>query len=117
MNINIFTYLEFARKTLMPFPGVTEKLCFGTRAFYVDKSLLSRVKEDGETITMQTFERHKWMEMDPITFFITDHYLNYDVMLVKLETVSPDDLAKLLITAWYNRATKKLIKEYEAGGN
>jgi hypothetical protein len=35
-------------------------------------------------------------------------------MLVRLETVSPDDLKNLLITAWHNRATKRLISEYEA---
>jgi hypothetical protein len=52
------------------------------------------------------------METAPITFYITDHYLNTDYMLVDLKTVSPDDLKKLLLTAWHNRAPKKLVEEY-----
>jgi hypothetical protein len=66
---------------------------------------------------VQTYEREKWLEADPATFFITDHYLNYDYMLVALKTVSPEDLTKLLIIAWCNRATNKLIQEYENQGN
>jgi hypothetical protein len=109
MDTNTFIYLEFVRKTVMPLPGVTEKLCYGTPGFYAGKKMFSRVKEDGETLVVQTYERDKWMEADPVTFFITDHYLNYDYMLIALKTVSPDDLKKLLLAAWYNRAPKKLI--------
>jgi len=72
------------------------------------------MKEDGETLVVQSFERDKWMETDPETFFITDHYLNYDYMLISLKRVAPDDLVSLLLTAWRNRATDKLIKEFEA---
>ena len=73
------------------------------------------MKEDGETLVMQTLERDKWMEADPRTFFITEHYRNYDYMLVALKTVSPEDLTKLLFTAWRNRAPAKLIQVYDAG--
>ena len=70
MNSDIFLYLEFARKTLLPLPGTYEKLCFGTPAFYVSNYLLSRVREDGETITMQTFERDKWIDANPDAFLL-----------------------------------------------
>lgn len=72
------------------------------------------MKEDGETLVVQTFERELWMEKDPETFFITDHYRDYDYMLVSLKRVDPQDLVSLLITAWRNRATDKLRKEFEA---
>ena len=113
MNNEILAYLQYARNVVKPLPGVYEKLFFGTPAFYVGKFLLSRVREDGETITMQTFERDKWIAADGETFFITDHYRNYDCMVINLKTVSPEDLKELLFTAWHNRATKKLIREYE----
>jgi len=70
------------------------------------------MKEDGETLVVQSFEREKWMDGDPGTFFITDHYLNYDYMLVNLQRVAPDDLVSLLVTAYHNRATDKLIKAF-----
>jgi hypothetical protein len=112
-----YVHLEFIRKTLLPLPGVTEKLCFDTPAFYVNKKYFARLKEDSETLVLQTLQRDKWIAANPDAFFLTDHYFNYDYMLINLKTVSPDDLTALLLTAWHNRATKKLIKEYEAGQN
>ncbi len=110
-------YLEFIRKAVEHLPGIVEKPCYSTPAFYADKKLFARMKEDGETLVLQTYEREKWMEADPDTFFVTDHYLNYDYMLVTLKNVSPDVLAKLLTIAWCNRASNKLIKAYEDAGN
>ncbi|MCQ6958260.1 MmcQ/YjbR family DNA-binding protein [Mucilaginibacter aquariorum] len=113
MNPSVFVYLEFLRKTLLPLPGVTEKMCFGTPAFYVKKKIFTRIKEDGENLVLGTLERDKWMQANPETYYITDHYRNYDYMLVRLDKVDPEELKELLITAWRNRATGKLISEYE----
>jgi len=112
MNPSTPIYLEFLRKTLFPIPGVAEKSCYGTPGFYAGKKMFARLKEDGETLVVQSFDRDKWMDQDPETFFITDHYLNYDYLLVNLERVSPDDLVSLLITAYQNRATEKLLRAF-----
>src|SRR6185437_7430478 len=88
-------YLEFIRNAVKHLPGVNEKR-YSTPGFYAGKKLFARMKEDCETLVIQTYEREKWMEADPATFFVTDHYLNYDYMLVALKNVSPDDLTKLL---------------------
>ena len=105
-------HLEFLRQTLLPMPGVTEKLCYGTPGFYVGKKMFARMKEDGETLVVQSFEREIWMDKDPDTFFVTDHYLDYDYVLVRLPRVTPEDLVSLLITAWNNRATAQLIRTF-----
>jgi hypothetical protein len=114
MNTSALIHLQFLRDTLTPLPGFNEKLCYGTPGFYAGKKLFARMKEDGETLVVQSFEREKWMDKDPETFFITDHYLNYDYMLINLQRVPPDDLVGLLLTAWHNRATDKLIKEFQS---
>jgi hypothetical protein len=114
MNPDTPVYLEFLRKTLMSLPGYNEKPCYGTPGFYAGKKMFARMKEDGETLVVQSFEREKWMEEDPETFFITDHYRDYDYMLISLKRVNPEDLVSLLLTAWRNRATDKLIKEFQA---
>jgi hypothetical protein len=80
-----YVHLEFIRKTLLVLPGVTEKLCFDTPAFYVNKKYFARLKEDGETLVLQTQQRDKWIAANPDAFFITDHYFNYDYMLVNLK--------------------------------
>jgi hypothetical protein len=117
MGTDVFIYLQYLRKLLLVMPGVTEKMCFDTPAFYVRGKLFARIKEDGETLVIGTLERDKWMRANPDIYYITDHYRNYDYMLINLEKVDPEELQKLLITAWRNRATKKLIKEYEANAN
>jgi hypothetical protein len=107
-DMDTVLYLEFIRKTVGHLPEVTEKPCYSTPAFYVGKKLFARMKEDGKTLVVQSFEREKWMDKDANTFFITDHYLNYDYVLIALKAVQPEDLEKLLVTAWYNRASNKI---------
>src|SRR3569833_44829 len=105
-------YLEFIRKTVMPLPGVEEKPCYSTPGFYAGKNLFSRLREDGETLVVFNLDRDKWIDADPTIFYVTDHYLYTNYMLVDLKAVKPDDLAELLINAWRSRAGKKLLDEY-----
>src|SRR5579872_889119 len=111
MEINAFIYLEFVRNIMRSLPGTSEGLCFGTPGFYVQKKLLARIWENGEVIVVRNEERETWMEKDPETFFITEHYRNYPYMLINLERVQPDDLKLLLTAAWRSRASKTLTKE------
>ncbi|MEP6952036.1 MAG: MmcQ/YjbR family DNA-binding protein [Ginsengibacter sp.] len=113
MNIDTFIYLDTVRKDLLALPGITEKVCFGTPAFYVNDKLFARLKEDGKTLVIHTTEREKWIHSKPKTFFITDHYKSYSYMLINLKTVVPADLKELLTRGWYNRAPKRLIKEFD----
>ena len=113
MNTNTFIHLQFLREKLLTLPGTTEKLYYGTPGFFAGKKFFARIKEDGETLVVQSFDRDTWMEKDPETFFITDHYLNYDYLLINLNRVSPDHLMNLLLTAWHNRAPQKLINQFQ----
>ena len=96
------------------FPGTTEGLSHGTPAFYVNKKILVRIWENGEVLVVHTDEREKWMQANPETFFITDHYRNYPYMLINLPKADPEDLRTLLTAAWLKRASKTLIKEYQS---
>lgn len=111
MNIDSFVYLERVRTMAFSLPEVTEKLCFGTPAFYVQKKLIARLKEDGETLVVYTDDRDIWIKAKPAIYFVTDHYRNYPMMLVRLVKVSKDDLQTLLKEAWRMRAGKRLLKE------
>ena len=113
MQIFHSIYLEFVRKLVAHLPGVNEKLCFETPAFYAGDKLFARFKEDGETLVIYTEERERWMENDPETFFITDHYKNYKYMLIALGSVKKSVLTELLTEAWKKRAAKRLLKEFD----
>jgi hypothetical protein len=45
-------------------------------------------------------------------FFVTDHYVGYTMMLVRLAVVQPDDLRVLLEQAWRMVAPKRLVRAH-----
>lgn len=112
-----FIHLQFLRDFLLPLPGVTEDLSHGTPAFSVNNKRFARLWENGETLVLHSVERDKWIAAKPDVFFVTDHYINYDYVLVNLNTVSPEHLKEVLLTAWKNRANKTSLRLYEAGQN
>lgn len=114
MRTDTLIYLEYIRKVVFTLPGTREAPCYGTEGFYVQKKLLTRMKEDGETLVVPVNDRDKLMKNDPGTFYITDHYINSNYVLIKLPNVEPDILKGLLIDAWLKRAPKTLLKEYLA---
>ncbi|MDO3628404.1 MmcQ/YjbR family DNA-binding protein [Mucilaginibacter sp. BT774] len=107
-----FIYLQFIRQFMATLPGTSEGICYGTPGFYVQKKLLARLWENGEVLVVHTEDRDKWMQANSEVFFITDHYKNYPYVLVQLDTVDPEELKKLLIECWLQRASKTLVKEY-----
>jgi hypothetical protein len=98
---------------MMTLPGATEGMSHGTPAFYVNKKILARLWENGEVLVLHTGERDRWIQAEPETFFITDHYRNYPYMLVNLPQIEPENLKELLTAAWLKKASKSLVKEYE----
>jgi hypothetical protein len=101
---------ETVREISLTLPGVEESTSYGTPAFKVKGKLFVRLKEDGETIVVGVDfdEREEMMAADPEKFYITDHYLNYRWMLVRLAKVHPDQLRDLLIGSWRRAAPKQL---------
>jgi hypothetical protein len=53
------------------------------------------------------------MKIDPETFYITGHYLNYPAMLVRLSTVRLEDLRKLITESWRRSAPKELVAAHD----
>ena len=86
------------RKLALALKNVEEGTSYGTPAFKVDGRLLARLKEDGESLVVATTfeEREEMMAAEPETYFITDHYLKYPWVLVRLSRVRLDALRDLL---------------------
>ncbi len=45
-------------------------------------------------------QRDAMLAEDPSTFYLTDHYVGYPSILVRLERIKPDALRDLLLAAW-----------------
>ena len=106
---------ESVREIASRLPGAVEGTSYGTPAFHVRKKLFVRLHQSGESIVIMVdmAERETLMAIDPETCFITDHYLDYPAMLVRLATVRPKALRELIEDSWRSRAPEKLISDYD----
>ena len=101
---------ETVREIAQTLPGAEESTSYGTPAFKVKGKLFARQHQDGESLVVRVDfeEREEMMSAAPEKFYITDHYLNYPWMLVRLSRVRPDELRDLLIGSWRRVAPKGL---------
>jgi hypothetical protein len=79
-------------------PNVEEGTSYGTPALRVKGKLFVRLREDPDSlaIKMPFDQRKELMRSDPQTYYITDHYRDYQWMLVRLSKVKADALMELL---------------------
>lgn len=109
-------YLDFVRSVALKIPFVEESTAYGNPAFRVKGKFMGSMREDGDTLSIKVekFERDLMIQSEPDKYFITDHYLNYDYVVVRLENVTEDDLYYLFKQAWRLVAPKRLLKEHGA---
>ena len=101
---------DTVRQIAKTLPAAEESTSYGTPAFKVKGKLFARLHQDGESLVIGVdFEaREEMMSAEPEKFYITDHYLNYSWMLVRLSKVRPDELKDLLIGSWRRVTPKNL---------
>lgn len=91
-------------------PATTGRLSYGTPAFFAGKILFTRLRDDLATIVlkMSFADRDAAMANEPEFFFITDHYLKYEMVCAHLERLTEERLAEELRKSWWIAATPKL---------
>ena len=106
---------ETARRLAIHLPGVEEGTSYGTPALKVKGKLFARLHDNGEwlVVRIDLDERAMRLETEPDLFLITDHYLAYPWILVRLAVVQEDELRELLEDAWRLAAPKRLIDEFD----
>jgi hypothetical protein len=100
-------------------PGVEESTSYGTPSIKVKGKILSRLRTEAEgalALRCDFIDREILLQSDPSTFFLTDHYLNYPIILVRLDKVRADALPDLIDRAWRLVAPAKLVASYDATG-
>jgi hypothetical protein len=93
--------LPAIRRVVCALPGVEEGTSYRTPAWRHRGGLLARLHQDGCSIVLKVGDetRDHLLQADPQTFFVTDHYLGYPMVLAHLDRLSAADLKKLLIRA------------------
>jgi hypothetical protein len=93
---------DTVREIARGLPGAVEGTSYGTPAFHVGKTLFVRQHQDGESLVIRIDpeERAVRVAADPKTYFVTDHYINYPWVLVRMASVARRELKELLKEAW-----------------
>lgn len=93
--------LPAIRRTIATLPGLEEGTSYGTPAWRCRGKFLARLHQDGASIVLKVGNatRDHLLQADPETFFVTDHYIGYPMVLARLDRLSAADLKKLLVRA------------------
>lgn len=93
---------DTVRKIGLALPGVEESTAFGSPALKVHGKLLAcvpshRSAEPGSLVVRVDFDdRAELLAADPDVYYVTDHYVDYSAVLVRLSRVNLDVLRDLL---------------------
>ena len=102
------------KKIALSFPGAKEESSYGQPAFKIEKKFFTRLRSEDDSIVWivdSIDERDSLLEMDPKTYFITDHYKNYPSVLVRISQIDKTMLKKMLERRWRAVAPRKMLKE------
>lgn len=98
-------------------PGVEQSTSYGTPSLKVKGKIMSRLRTEAEgalALRCDFLDRQILLQADPDAFFLTDHYLNYPMILVRLDKVRRSELPDLIERAWRFVAPRRLVAEYDA---
>ena len=103
------------RELALELPEVEEGTSYGTPALKIRGKLLARLKEDGQTLVLRTTraDRTRLLSAAPDVFYLTDHYVNYPWILIRLSQIDRTFLRELLAEAWRLAAPARLVKNHQ----
>ncbi len=90
--------------------GVERSVSYGTPSLKVGGKFLARLK-DNDTLVIRCplAEKTMLMEAEPQYYFETDHYRDYDAMLLRLDTIDDARLLARLERAWEMQASRRAV--------
>src|ERR1035441_2335436 len=109
---------DTVRNIGLTLPGVEESTAYGVPALKVHGKLLAcvpanRSAEPASLVVRVDFDdRAELLAADPDVYYVTEHYVGYDAVLVRLSRVNPDVLRDLLGMA-YKFVTRKAARSEE----
>ncbi|MGA2146326.1 MAG: MmcQ/YjbR family DNA-binding protein [Bryobacteraceae bacterium] len=103
---------DTVREIALRLPGVEESTAYGVPALKVHGKLLAcvpanRSAEPASLVVRVDFDdRAELLGADPTVYYVTDHYVGYNAVLVRLSRINPEALRDLLGMA-YKFVTRK----------
>jgi hypothetical protein len=102
------------REIALELPEVREGITHGSPSFYLGKKFMGVLGDNNDILIMKSaiVERDLLVQFEPEKYFITDHYVPFDYVLVRMANVDKDEIRDLFHKAWRRLALKKLVKQY-----
>ena len=97
---------DAVRRLGLALEGVEESTAYGAFALKVRGTLLAcqainkSAEPDSLAVRLGFDQRDALLAEAPGTYYVTDHYVNYPVVLVRLSKVGTDELRDLLSASW-----------------
>src|SRR5688572_13028375 len=97
---------DTVRKIASALPGVEESTTYGVTSLKLGGKLLTfpamnkSAEPNSLAVRIDFDQREALIAEAPDTYYVTDHYVNYPVVLVRLSHVNPEALRDLLHAAW-----------------
>src|SRR6185503_9094068 len=101
------------KKVALSFPEAHEKSSYGNPSIFIAKKFFTRLRKEDDSVVWivdSMDERDHLLEIDPRTYFITEHYRDYPSVLVRIARIDETMLKKMLERRWRKVAPRKLIK-------
>lgn len=92
------TFAELS-EILLRWPLVEASTSYGTPAFKVRGKLLTRLREDGDSLLIKGVgpeERDMLCEAFPDLYYFTDHYRDYPMVLIRLSRADAETVTAML---------------------
>ena len=102
------TWATFRRQALA-LPGVKPATSYGRPALRGRRRLMARLEENAQDVAIRIGfpDRDVLLEADPAAFYLTDRYRRYPALVVRLERLRRDMLARLIEESWRALETDK----------
>jgi hypothetical protein len=97
---------DTVRKMGLALPEVEESTTYGAPSLKVRGKLLTcpalnKSAEPGSIGVVVDFDQRAGLLAEaPDTYYLTDHYVNYPIVLVRLSRIRPEALRDLLLMSW-----------------
>jgi hypothetical protein len=104
-------------KIALALPGAEASTSYGTPSVKVRGKIMSRWRTEAEgavAIRCDFLDRQILLQAQSEVFFLTDHYVNYPMILMRIEKASRDVLMDVVERAWRLVAPDKLVKQRNA---
>ena len=101
---------EDLTKTLLSWPLVEAATTHGTPSFKVKGKLLTRLREDGDSLLIKGVEpdeRDMLCEAFPDLYYFTDHYRDYPMVLIRLSRADAATVTTMLDRTYQGLLPKK----------